>query len=156
MCSQCECFGGVLNMLERVTNAESRTTFAEGMFGAERDQICPQKFSHAHIADRHLWFSIMCKALWNDAAPAALYDLVGQHLGYEDPDLAMRQCRRWAHGHSEPAQSITWMLIASKEGWRVVNYIGGDATWMVGLRRERELAVIARQIFGQLREVMQE
>lgn len=143
-------------MYGNLNDAETPATFAEVMFGAERDQTCPQKFSHAHIADRHLWFSIMCKALWNEGAPAALYDLVAQHLGYEDQDLAMRQCRRWASGHSEPLESILWMLIASKEGWRVVNFIGGGAVWMESLRQERKLAALARSIFDQLGEAVRE
>jgi hypothetical protein len=109
-------------MLDRLTNAENPATFAEVSFDANRDQKCPQKFSHAHIADRHLWFAIMCKALWGEGATAALFDLVGQHLEHKDE----RQCRRWARGESEPPQSILWMLIASKEGWRVEAFIGGE------------------------------
>lgn len=137
-------------MNTRVSIDDASASFIEVNFGDEPDQTCPQILSHAHIADRHLWFWMMCRKLWGVAATSALFDLVGQHLGHNDE----RQCRRWSRGESEPPQSILWLLIRSKEGFRVVRYIGHGAVWMDNLRSELRLAADARKIFSQLETVM--
>jgi hypothetical protein len=140
-------------METRVSDACERATFAADGFGSIAGQMGPRNFSHANIADRGMWFAIMCKALWGEGATAALFDLVVQHLGYEDERNAERQCRRWASGHSEPPQSILWMLIRSKEGFRVIRYIsehGRPSEWWLVRERERELAAMAIEIFERL------
>lgn len=131
-------------MFGNLDDHEFRANFAEVSFGDKAGQNCPQKFSHAHIADRHLWFAIMCKALWGETATDALFDLVGQHLGYEDN----RQCRRWARGETQPDASVLWMLIASKEGWRVEAFIGGEGPSWSDVQEWRRKADLADQFLA--------
>ncbi|MPZ36651.1 MAG: hypothetical protein GEU95_01085 [Rhizobiales bacterium] len=87
-------------------------------------------------------------ALWGDTATGALYDLVGQHLGYSDPDTALRQCRRWARGETDPPWLVLWMLIRSREGYRVLRYInkqGAPPTyWTVIGEWQQKAALVDR------------
>lgn len=137
-------------MRSNLSTDESSATSIADTFGGADNQNSPQIFSHAYIADRHLLFGIMCRALWGTKAAAALFDLVGQHLGHKDE----RQCRRWASGESEPPQSILWMLMVSKEGFRVVRYIGGGSTWLPNLETELHIAALARHFRQELNGVM--
>lgn len=87
----------------------------------------------------------MCFALWGDAAPDVLFDLVGQHLKHKDN----RTCRRWARHEREPPSSVLWLLIRSREGDRVVSFInectGKPPSWWLSRQRALTVAVLAER-----------
>lgn len=110
-----------------------RATIAEGNVVSILGQKCPRIPSHANLANRGEWFALMARSLWAATATAALFDLVGQHLGHKDD----RTCRRWARGESEPPMSVLWLLLRSREGGKVIAFIQNHEppSWWVETER---------------------
>ena len=91
----------------------------------------------------HEKFVLMLRQLWPVKADMAL----AEYAGVRD-----RTARSYRNGEREPPLSVLWMLLRSREGYRVLSFIMADdpPDWWLVFQNERQLAALALNIFKQL------
>lgn len=119
----------------RVSDAGAHASFAAARLGQQRADV----YAATTIVPHEL-FPLMVRNLWPVKGAAALMEYCG---------IPERTARAYQRGDREPCMSVLWLLLTSREGYRVLSYIADSAKpdWWTVFKRERELAALATEIF---------
>lgn len=93
-----------------------------------------------------LWFGLLCRWLW----PAKAWLMLMQLFGIKE-----RSAHNYASG-SCPGADLLRDILRSEHGYRALSWIMRDSPpeWWTVLQHERQLAAVARTMYGQLGEVL--
>ena len=119
----------------KLSDVEPRASFSAARCGHESE---PTSFLGTIVPSEQ--FPIMVRQLWPVKGDAALSEFAG---------VAERTARAYRRGDREAAMSVLWLLLRSREGYRVLRFImesGEPPDWWLNTERHRHLGAAVEQL----------